>query len=324
MPLSYILFCQTRLAIGSSDHQLKIYGISVSKSDVLSSGAVRSEGSAIPDSMSSEASGVASVLEYLGAINRPHGRGRATQLMYAVDVDDLANDFKTACVEGSGVANLIGRELQGTKPDEFSTRNGTLLIGTSTQVASKNSRQILLLVCPNARTIEAYREYTPQEQLSKFKRRKKRAMEKLKKKQSRLEEVRKFCESLDSMINRGQRTAIGTTYDSEKEASMGQVEDLTVEIDNLLRDSSESQPNVSDQFQYVHTFYLKNKPVSIDCCCLNWSVLVSFGDNKLQVLTLPLDKLLVKKVQSTIFHLTTMLLFLFIPGTTTAHCRVEG
>ncbi|XP_055388502.1 WD repeat-containing protein 3-like [Condylostylus longicornis] len=120
-------------------------------------------------------------------------------------------------------------------------------------------------------------------------------MEKLKKKQQRLEEIKEFCAMLDTKINQGKRTALGTTYEAEKEASLLQLQNLAIEMDELRKDSQEIVPNVSDQFQYIFTFYLKKKPSSLDYCNLNWSLLVGYGDNSIDVFTLPLDQLLVRK-----------------------------
>lgn len=317
------LFCQTRLLVGSPDHQLKVFSLSVSHYNKLgldqTTTTIQQQhrqdetepqaATVSPSSSSNSSFGIGSVVQHLGGVNRPHGRGRACQLIYAVDMDHFKKQAREAINDEDNNNNSEHQQIIARRPiiedwemskslQELTTRSGTLLTGLSAQLASRNSRQLVMLICPSTKAIEVYREFTPDEQVAKFKRRRKRAVEKMKKKQSRLEEVKQFCDALDSKMNQSlTKTGLGTTYEAEKDALSSQLEALTLEIEELQKHVQEVIPHVSDQFQYMTTFYLKQKPNTLDYCHFNQSLLISYGDNTLEIATFPFDHVLSLKVR---------------------------
>lgn len=272
--------------MGSSDHQLKFYALSNQGPVVFSEteDAVSEQRTA-----SGETTSGLLTLQLLGSISRPSGRSRITQLFHVVDAESLVSEYKKQSIaDASHFAS-----------DSIITPYGTMLTNRDSHIASSATRQLILALVPGKKTIEVYREYTVAERVHRRGKRIRRAHEKLKKKMKKLQELNALCESLEKEVGQGKRTAIGTTFDAEREAALRQLELLNLELEELKTETqSHTSFHVADEFQYIYTFYLKQKPTALDYSQLTWSLLLSFNDHAFQLFRLPVDKLFQLKVFS--------------------------
>lgn len=233
------------------------------------------------------------IATFLGMVSRPSGRGRAAYLLQAVDGAQLLARFGVASQDPATI--LTSREV--ARVPQRVTCLGTLLTGTDTHVCVANLRRLVLVVCPNGKTIEVYRQYPTEEQLVKMQKRKRRAQEKLKKKHAKLAELQRTFESLEAQCGQGKRTAIGTTFDAEKETVSAQLALLSEEMETLKADSAADVPHVSDELEYIQTLFLPKKPVSVDFISMNneGTLVAAYGDNSVEMFKIPVAKLLERK-----------------------------